>query len=83
VCGSETKQDTISGKDTAISVNTNTGQRESTGIKELRIREKVSWVDRCEEYLVTLPSYSHRYSPCSYVLYNLVFYVHTLFSFSC
>ena len=74
----EVKQsrDRLRGKDIAISVNTNTGQRDSTGIKELRIREKVNWVDGCEEYLVTVPSYSYRYSPCSYVLYNLVFYVH-------
>jgi len=57
VCGSETKKDTLrGGKDTAISVNTNAGQRESIGIPELSIREKVNWVDECKEYLVTLPS---------------------------
>lgn len=57
MCGSETKKDTLrGGKDTAISVNTNAGQRESIGIPELSIREKVNWVDECKEYLVTLPS---------------------------
>jgi hypothetical protein len=68
VCGSETKQDILRGKDIAISVNTKRGQRESIAIKELSIREKVNWVDGSEKYLVTLLSYFYRYSPCSYVL---------------
>lgn len=83
MCGCETKPDILRGKDIAISVNTNTRQTESIGVKELRIREKVNWVDGCEEYSVTLPSYFYRYSPFSYVLYNLMFSIHTRFSFSC